>query len=675
MVRVRTWFAPALALSLLIPFAGTAQAGYSYYPPEPSGVTLQVATPVFSQQIEVGTGTSVVCTLSFEGQTVTMPYVASQSACVYAWPTALAPGSYQATLDVTAPGYYPLNQTLTFSVAQGAVDALPPESLASLETMRIVNYVRGQEGLSPVSFDPALQAAAQAHAQYFVQNTSLYPTSMSVHKEPDATAPGFTGTQPEDRDSAFGAVGGGNEVMSTDSITSAWSLTGLFDTTFHRFILLDPTLSALGGGYAASPITAQNPSQAYVSDMTTLFQGTQPLAVEFPWNGEAQVQTSFMGEDPNPLAGIAPQSVTSGTTLPESGYPVSVTFDPSQVQSVAVSSATLSGPGGSAVPTYLVDPQNYQDTNPVYGGETMGTSVALFPQQPLAYSTTYTADMQGTLTLKSGTLEPFSQQWSFTTTAAPQVTKVFEDGGYLFVVGQNLENAYVSSYGWQQGNPTVGNLVYAGAHYLAYQVSGTVTKVQVTDGAQGTVLGTYDLTPAPFSDSSASSAFQYAVDGASAAGLVQGYPDGTFRPNASVTGGQAITMLYRALGSPALPAGVEPVQGAPSYAASALAWAQSQGVVLPSDGFQFSGAATRAQLATWLMRAYGIPAAKTAPSFKDAAQIPQAFAGYVAAAAQDGIVQGYPDGTFRPQDPVSRGAFAIWALRLAQALQSPQQLF
>ncbi|MDA8345373.1 MAG: S-layer homology domain-containing protein [Thermaerobacter sp.] len=675
MVRINILFASAVSLSLLISCAGVAQADYSYYPPEPSGVTLQVSTPVFSEQIEVGTNTAVTCTLQFQGQTVTMPYDPKQSACVYTWPSALQPGSYQATLSVTAPGYYPLTQTLQFSVAQGAAQSLSPQSLTSLESLRMVNYVRSQEGLSTVAFDPALQAASQAHAQYYVQNSGLYPLSVSVHSEPSSTAPGYTGNQPSDRDSAFGAVGGGNEVMSTNTLTAAWSLLGLYDTTFHRFALLDPTLSALGAGYAASPMTSENSTQAYVSDMTTVFSGTGPLAVEFPWNGEAHVQTAFLGEDPDPLAGIAPGSVTSGGASPESGYPVSVTFDPGKVSGVSVSSATLTGPSGAQVPAYLVDSQDYQDTNTVYGGETMGTSVALFPKAPLAYGTTYTADMQGSLTLKTGAVQPFEEQWSFTTALAPRVAKVFSDGGYLFVVGQNLENAYILSYQWLQGSASIGSPVYAGSHYLAYQVSGDVTQVKVTDGAQSQVLGNYNLSQAPFTDASSSAAFQYAVDGASAAGLVQGFLDHTFRPNAEVTDAQAITMLYRALGSPALPAGTPLPKDAPAFAADAIAWADAQGVILPQDGFQSGASATRAQLATWMLRAYGIPALTTPPNFKDAAQIPQGFAGYVAAAKQDGIVEGYPDGTFRPDSPVSRGAFAIWVLRLAQALQSPQQLF
>ena len=665
----------ALTAALLLPFAGAAEADYSYYPPEPNGVTLQVLDPVFSVQIDGGPSTTVTCSLQFLGKDVTMPYDAAQSACVYTWPDPLAPGSYQATLLVTAPGYQPISQNLQFSVAQGAVSSLPTESLTSIETLRIVNYVRAQEGLGGIAFDPALQAASQAHAQYFVQNTGLYSAAVSLHSEPDPAAPGYTGAGPSERDAAYAAIGGGNEVMSTDSITSAWSLVGLYDTTFHRFMLLDGAVSALGAGYAASPASSPSQNQAYVSDMTTLFSGTQPLAVAFPWNGAQNVPVSFGGEDPDPLLGIAPSSVTSGTTFPEAGYPVSVTFDPSRVSQVTVSSATLTGPGGQALETYLVDGQNYKDTNGVYGGESMGTSVALFPQAPLSYQTTYTADIEGSLTLKSGQVQPYSESFSFTTAPAPEVSRVFQDGGYVFVVGDDLENAYISSYQWLNGNATVGDPVFAGLHYLAYKATGKLTQVTVTDGATGVPLGSYNLSTAPFSDAGASAAFQYMTDGANATGLVEGFPDGTFRPDASVTQAQAMAMLYRAFGSPALPTGTQPAQGVPAYAASAVAWAEAQGILLPTDGFRFGAVATRAELAAWLMRAYGIPGAQTAPPFTDAASIPPAYSSLVAAAAADGIVSGYPDGSFRPDNPVTRGAFAKWVLLLAQSLQSPKSLF
>ncbi len=659
-------------LALIVMPVGSARASFSYYDPSPNGVTLLVATPVFSLQALPDPGSSVACTLQFEGQNITMPYDQQQQGCLYQWPTPLGPGSYTATITATSPGVAPLVDTLQFSVAQGALSSLPQENLQSIEAQRVLDFVRNELSLPSVGFDGALQAASQDHAQYFVTNQNLYPASVSMHSEPSSQASGFTGTWPLDRDNAFSAVAGGNEVMVAGDPSGPYSLQGLFDTTFHRFGLLDPTLTAIGAGMFQNPSTDLSGQSAYVVDMDTGFDQATAFSWAFPWNGETNVPIAFEGEDPDPLANIAPAAQTQA--LPESGYPVSLTFDPSQVQSVAVSQATLSQ-DGTAVPTYLVDAATYEDQNATYPGETMGTSVALFPQQPLQYQTTYTASMSGSLTLASGHTEPFAETWSFTTGAAPVVTDVYEDGGTLFVEGQNLSQSYVSTYWFPGGsNPTLGNPSYQGGHLITAPVTGTVTKVELTDGSTGKVLGDYAVAAAPFTDTGSSSSSQYYVDADHAAGLVQGYPDGTFRPDAAVTGAQAIAMLYRAMGSPST-LGDPAVAGVPAWASSAVAWAYAQNVVLPGDGFSAYAPATRAQLATWLWRAFGLPPGSAAPGFTDAASIPKTFQGYVDAAAADGVVLGYPDGSFRPNATVERGAFAIWAWRLHAALISPQVLF
>lgn len=659
-----------LLLLALLPI-GSAEAAFSYYDPSPNNVTLLVSTPVFSLQAQPDPGSSVACTLTFEGQEISMPYDQQQDGCIYQWPTPLAPGSYTATITVTSPDTSPLVADLQFVVAQGAAPSLPQESLQSIEAQRVLDFVRQEVSLSSTGFDAALQAASLAHAQYFVQNQGLYGANVSMHSEPSATAAGFTGNMPQDRDGAFSAVAGGGEVMVSGDPSGPFSLQGLFDTTFHRFGLLDPTLTAIGAALFQSPKSDLTGQAAYVVDLDTGFDETPALSWQFPWNGETNVPIAFMGEDPDPLQGIAPAAQTQ--SLPEAGYPVSLSFDPGQVQSVAVSQATLSQ-GATEVPSYLVDDTTYQDQNPTYPGETMGTSIALFAQDPLQYQTTYTASMSGTLTLVNGHSQPFQQTWSFTTGAAPQVTAVYEDGGTLFVEGQNLSQSYVSTYWFESGNQTLGNSSYQGDHLLAAPASGPLTQVEVTDGATGKVIGDFPVAAGPFSDTGASSSSQYYVDADHAAGLVQGYPDGSFRPDALVTGAQAIAMLYRAMGSPAT-LGDQAVPGVPAWAQSAVEWAYAQKVVLPGDGFTAYGPATRAQLAAWLWRAFGLAPAGGTSTFTDAASIPAAFQGYVTAAAQDSVVEGYPDGSFRPNASVERGAFAIWTWRLHAALISPQELF
>ena len=88
--------------------------------------------------------------------------------------------------------------------------------------------------------------------------------------------------------------------------------------------------------------------------------------------------------------------------------------------------------------------------------------------------------------------------------------------------------------------------------------------------------------------------------------LIGGYPDGTFRPKANVSRAQFVTMLWRAAGEP---------------------------YVIPSI------------------------------SFADSYKIASDFRSAVAWGVKQGIIQGYGDNTFRPNDSISRAQMATFVYR------------
>lgn len=81
----------------------------------------------------------------------------------------------------------------------------------------------------------------------------------------------------------------------------------------------------------------------------------------------------------------------------------------------------------------------------------------------------------------------------------------------------------------------------------------------------------------------------------------------------------------------------------------------------PDGAFRPDRLVTRAELAVMLTRALRIPPADAAPPFRDA--VPGWAAGYLAAAVQRGLIGGYEDGTFRPDEPVTREAAAAILVR------------
>ncbi|MCL6478834.1 MAG: S-layer homology domain-containing protein [Peptococcaceae bacterium] len=102
-----------------------------------------------------------------------------------------------------------------------------------------------------------------------------------------------------------------------------------------------------------------------------------------------------------------------------------------------------------------------------------------------------------------------------------------------------------------------------------------------------------------------------AVSRLNAAGIVGGYPDGTFMPSKQITRAEFVVMFCRAMGW-------QPVQGG--------------------------------------------------QNFRDSAAIPGWAGGYILAAVQKGVVSGYEDRTFRPSNPVTR---AEMAAMMSRALSLP----
>ncbi|MGH8929041.1 MAG: PQQ-dependent sugar dehydrogenase [Acidimicrobiia bacterium] len=71
---------------------------------------------------------------------------------------------------------------------------------------------------------------------------------------------------------------------------------------------------------------------------------------------------------------------------------------------------------------------------------------------------------------------------------------------------------------------------------------------------------------------------------------------------------------------------------------------------------------TRAEMAVFLVRALGLSPAGHQGTFSD---VPAGawFTGHVERLAEQGIATGYPDGTFRPGNPISRGEMAVLLMR------------
>jgi len=161
-----------------------------------------------------------------------------------------------------------------------------------------------------------------------------------------------------------------------------------------------------------------------------------------------------------------------------------------------------------------------------------------------------------------------------------------------------------------------------------------------------------------------------------AAGLINGYPDGTFRPEKEITRLEVTVILARALGLGENSPGIDVFADAgsiPRWARGAVGAAVKENLVQGyrrGDGeLVFSGSklVTRTELvvmiARVLERELGTIAAAS-PQFADAEKIPGWAKRAVGVAVAKGIIGGYPDGTFRPEKRTTRAEAATMLLRV-----------
>ena len=192
---------------------------------------------------------------------------------------------------------------------------------------------------------------------------------------------------------------------------------------------------------------------------------------------------------------------------------------------------------------------------------------------------------------------------------------------------------------------------------------------------------------APFSDISNSGYCDYIVVGY-LAGIINGYENGTFRPNNTVTRGQFITMLWRAVGEPGAEnttLNFKDAANIPDAYKDAVAWGVEAGIIkgYDDDTFRPNQSISRAQMATFSYRLLVLIVGEEAIDefnqpcgFKDAATVADPYVDAVNVCANLGIILGFDtdrDGegdTFRPNDTANRGQAATIILRVVVALDA-----
>ena len=168
-----------------------------------------------------------------------------------------------------------------------------------------------------------------------------------------------------------------------------------------------------------------------------------------------------------------------------------------------------------------------------------------------------------------------------------------------------------------------------------------------------------------FVDVPEGSYYEEAVNWAVEKGITTGTDATRFSPDGICTRAQAVTFLWRAAGSPAAKSAVMPFTDvkAGSYYYDAVLWAVENGITKGTSDTMFSPDATcsRAQIVTFLWRSQKSPAAGTANPFTDV-KASAYYADAVLWAVKEDVTKGTTNTTFSPDANCTRAQIVtfIW---------------
>ncbi|NPV93323.1 MAG: hypothetical protein HPY50_21395 [Firmicutes bacterium] len=149
------------------------------------------------------------------------------------------------------------------------------------------------------------------------------------------------------------------------------------------------------------------------------------------------------------------------------------------------------------------------------------------------------------------------------------------------------------------------------------------------------------------------------IEGLVARGAISGYPDWTFRPDSAITRAEFATVLVKAFN---LEAGSGRVfaDTANHWSRDSIAAAAAAGVVsgYEDNTFKPNDPITREQMAVMVAKAAELQEKADITTFTDYDQISPWARDSAAEAVKNGSIKGYPDGSFRPQGLATRAEAA-----------------
>lgn len=195
--------------------------------------------------------------------------------------------------------------------------------------------------------------------------------------------------------------------------------------------------------------------------------------------------------------------------------------------------------------------------------------------------------------------------------------------------------------------------------------TGSVKKISARVWSFGRLVLADDRRPAPSFKDTGGHWARPAIQNLAASGVIKGFPDGTFGPDQKVTRAQFVSLLAAALQWPAPAEAPVFKDKIPEWARPAVAAAVARGVVTgyPDGTFAPDARITRSEMAVIINRALSLGGTGSKLTYKDAGAVPEFARDAVAKVTAAGLMQG-GDGVFRPKDGATRSETAVVVERM-----------
>ena len=270
--------------------------------------------------------------------------------------------------------------------------------------------------------------------------------------------------------------------------------------------------------------------------------------------------------------------------------------------------------------------------------------------------------------MTSGTVYEFVLDTAaYVTPYASGVTaELSDDGSYILVSGipTDAENVSVT-LSYTEGSGRNSTTVSVEAAYADGILTPAESLTVLTDYTISISADNYafeDLTvEVPFADDDGTGDWSWASDYIYALadeGIISGFTDGTYLPSSTLTRAQAAKIIAEAMGLSSEATTSQFTDVSDSHWALTYIEACAEAGIITGVGdgtFNPDGEVTRAQLATMIARALAYDLTDTESSFSDVSGY---YVPYIEACVNNGVVNGYGDGTFLPGSSVKRSEAA-----------------